>query len=212
MNRQWKKLLNFQYKPFDVLFDVKLEDFVHVTRQKKEYCKGTVKNFINDSNSKFDQHFQVLLPDDLLLSFKPKRLTVVEKEPLNIILCPETKFYRNLAKSQVLENERVLEIGCDFGLTTNFLSKGTNQTFGIDKSYYHIKEAQKTFPHIKFFHYDVLAKSLTSFGKFDRVFIDVGGDRDYQPVEEVIKKVIQELNPSQIYVKNRQLYLRNKLE
>lgn len=207
---EYKKFLNFVYKPFDILYKLKINDFVHVSRQKIPWEKGYIKNIINNPNDKYDQHFQVEFLDQLLLSFKPKRLTIIEREPLSIILCPETEDYRKLARSQIFENERVLEIGSDYGNTTNIISKSTKNAFGIDKSFQHVKLAKNTYPHIQFYIFDVLINNLETFGKFDKVFIDIGGDRNYEAVEELLTKVIHQLNPSQIYVKNRQLYLRNK--
>ncbi|PRP79284.1 DNA-directed RNA polymerase [Planoprotostelium fungivorum] len=126
-----------------------------------------------------------------------------------IFLCDNTREYRRLARSQVNKEDDVVDIGSSYGVCTDILSQHCDRVIGVEISKPLIEHSRAAYPNIPFHHLDIVKNESQSIpllkGK-NKVFIDIGGDRDIQPVVQCIKFVLEKkIKPEMIVVKNRPL-------
>uniref|UniRef100_A0A8J9TFV4 Uncharacterized protein n=1 Tax=Phaeodactylum tricornutum TaxID=2850 RepID=A0A8J9TFV4_PHATR len=93
-----------------------------------------------------------------------------------IVVCGETATYRRACLVHVLPHEHFVEIGCDVGVTVQRVHRATasptttqttvavlagnhdgRRMVGIDKSIQSIQTARQLYPHLSFYHWDILA-------------------------------------------------------
>lgn len=172
-----------------------------VKKGNKIFSKGKVIEFV--TIGKFQNRYKIQFQDNTIYHVEPDHL--IKIYPLNTILvCSDTHDYRRLAKTQINSNDTVLEIGSDFGYTTNIISQSTKSVYGIDKCGIRINSSQKEYPHIKFFHIDVLEEisQIPKFKMCNKVFIDINGNRELEQVERCLKLVKDIIDPELIVVKS----------
>jgi len=87
--------------------------------------------------------------------------------------------YRQTIPSVVLPGDRVLEIGCHSGFTTNLLAAavgGTGKVIGVDIGESVIDLARSQYPHVRFEVADAWdTAGLQGLGTWDVIYLDVGG-------------------------------------
>ncbi len=165
------------------------EGFLQCTRCKKNYpIVLSIPLLLEDIPSYFSIRTQ--LGGELLLTVKNKKIKFFLKENLGKIKTQQrdtskleknwvtiykhskkSKFYNQVKDSlrKIPKCKLVLEHGCSIGHVTNELVKKNKTVFGIDKSFYALREAKQKFQDNSDF---VVADSLNSpFGnrKFDMV-------------------------------------------
>ena len=97
------------------------------------------------------------------------------------------------AKTQVFEGDRVLEIGCDLGATTDFLvRRGAAEVLAVDKAKDRLATARARVVGATFLACDVLAAPAAveaAMSRADVVFVDINGSREYAAVTECVSWV-----------------------
>ena len=132
-----------------------------------------------------------------------------------VVVCPETKHYRQLGRLQPRPGEQALEIGSDLGACTELLAEsvgGAGHACGVDKSAESVKEAKRRYPDLKFVCADVLRNPGIlgiirdeAGGSYNAVFIDINGNRAAEAVAEVIQLARTALAPRLIVVKSTEM-------
>lgn len=142
-----------------------------------------------------------------------------------VALCESTDVFRSLAKHMVRGNDVVVEIGSSTGMATAILAKAVHdpeQVLGIDTSLSQLEIARERYPHITFARMDVVhepvlaeqtvaALMARAGSKGDgaahlKVFLDIGGNREFETIVRVIKWVQTSLNPTLVVVKSETLF------
>jgi SAM-dependent methyltransferase len=122
---------------------------------------------------------------------KRRLLPLFQNANQSIIVTPETNFFRQMAISQISQDDRVLEIGCSTGETSKLFIPICQSWVGVDTSEKMIAQCKQmiqennfesTNTHLE--QVDALidpAKALsvvTHFGEPSVIFIDIGGNRE----------------------------------
>lgn len=96
--------------------------------------------------------------------------------------------YRASIEKYIQKDDRVLEVGCEWGTTSQYLFNKTQNLIATDLSSVCIKEAEKRFPLIHFDTLDVFdINKAMSFGvEFNKLYIDVSGLSGYRSLLDVI--------------------------
>jgi len=117
------------------------------------------------------------------------------------------KEYRESIQQWVNKDDVVLEIGCEFGVTTRCLADRAKEVIGTDISLEVVERARKMFPGIRFETldgFDVLGAQ--AFGKtFTKIYIDISGISGYRSLLDVIALLnmyATMLRPAAIVVKS----------
>jgi hypothetical protein len=130
----------------------------------------------------------------------------------SIVVVPETSQYRALAISQVTTRDRVLEIGCDFGVCTALLARQSRHAVGVDISAARVQKASQTYGHVADFEVldclsdlEGLTRVAASRNKF---FIDINGNRSADAVLDAIANLqhVVKIMPDIVVVKSRELF------
>ena len=130
----------------------------------------------------------------------------------SIVVVPETSQYRALAISQVTTRDRVLEIGCDFGVCTAILARQASHALGVDISAARVQKASQTYGHVADFEVldclsdlEGLTRVAASRNKF---FIDINGNRSADTVLDAIANLqhVVKIMPDIVVVKSRELF------
>jgi hypothetical protein len=187
-----------------------LNEVVYVLKDRKPFAKAKIIGGIEiDEKSEFFGRYHVEYLKSLShFHCRPETLIKIELEKKIIFVCETTHEYRRLAKTQINENDRVLEIGSDFGDTTKILHEYCAKVIGVDKSKVHVDRAKKLYPEIQFECLDVFLKvdKLQEIGKnCNKVFIDINGNREYQSVIDLIRLVQDLFEPEAIFVKSQKM-------
>ena len=98
------------------------------------------------------------------------------------------KEYRESISQFIKPNDEVLEIGCEWGTTSELLYKYSNNLIATDISSKCIDRARTMRPNIRFETWDVYdLKRAMSFGvEFNKMYIDVSGLSGYRSLLDVI--------------------------
>ena len=119
-----------------------------------------------------------------LAPFRHCLLSSNQLNRLNLILCRETKHYRRVASLVTTTQDRVLEIGCDFGQTCAQLKTLLGCTvMGLDKSKTHVDKARDLHPHVNafvcldIFHDTDKLRALVVEHRVNKVLLDINGNR-----------------------------------
>lgn len=131
-----------------------------------------------------------------------------------VVLTSETYPYRHLAASQLTLEDQVLEIGCSTGEASAIMMRSAGSWMGFDVSTEMVDHCcWKKMGTESVFKMDVLvdrrgAEELVR-QHFPRgptaVFIDIGGNRDFESVTRSIAWSLCVLSPQLVVVKNRAL-------
>ena len=105
-----------------------------------------------------------------------------------LVLCAESNLFRDLARTQVAPDDRVLEIGCSYGEATAILAAACPTVLGVDHSRTVLRTAAEKVPSARFEQVDVLAhpgrvEALARDLRPTVVFVDLGGN---SPPERVV--------------------------
>ena len=117
------------------------------------------------------------------------------------------KEYRETIPVWVKANDVVLEIGCEWGTTTELIAPHCREVIGTDVSADCIERARALHPSIRFAvldAYDVRA-ALALRDSFDKVYIDMSGLSGYRSLLDVIALLTMYatvLKPEAIIVKS----------
>lgn len=117
------------------------------------------------------------------------------------------KEYRETIPVWVNENDVILEIGCEWGTTTEILAKHCKEVIGTDLSPECIQRAKEMRPGLHFEvldGFDVLS-ALKMDKKFTKVYIDISGISGYRSLLDVISLLTMYatvLRPEAIVVKS----------
>jgi len=117
------------------------------------------------------------------------------------------KEYRETIPVWVNENDVILEIGCEWGTTTEVLAQHCKEVIGTDLSLECIQRAREMRPNL---HFEVLDgfDVLSAFNmgkKFTKVYIDISGISGYRSLLDVISLLTMYstvLRPEVIVVKS----------
>lgn len=202
-----EKIEQYCHKPFPRKDEANYisGDRVYVLQGLKIFAKGIIIDLIQEGQ--FKGKFKVEFKDKTTYHVKPNRLIRIE-DPGTILVVRETNDYRRIAKTQVCPSDYVMEIGSDFGYTTNFISQTTKNVIGIDKSQQQIIFSKKEYPHIEFILMDVLEEQdeFENLHKCNKVFVDINGNRELEAVQKVVELVKRVMKPELIVVKARSYF------
>lgn len=98
------------------------------------------------------------------------------------------KEYRASIAEWVNEDDVVLEIGCEWGTTTDLIAPHCKKVLGTDVSAECIARARERYPHIEFAvldAYDVRA-ALALDENFSKIYIDMSGISGYRSLLDLI--------------------------
>ncbi|KNC99271.1 uncharacterized protein SPPG_05526 [Spizellomyces punctatus DAOM BR117] len=187
------------FSPGDVVY-VKL-------RSQKDTGRATI---LADADPSGRILVQYHADKSMLYHVNPQRLVNVypTDTPL-ILLCENTTDYRTLARSQIDRNDVVAEIGSSYGVCTNILSQHAKQVFGIEVSQQLVDEARKRYPHLVFHNINILehkSRAATIMQDVNKVFVDIGGNREIGVVVRALAFLIDRIKPSLIVVKSEELF------
>jgi len=98
------------------------------------------------------------------------------------------KEYRETIPIWVKEDDIILEIGCEWGTTTQILAQHCKEVIGTDISPECIQKAKEKYPELNFDvldGFDVL--SMMNMGKkFTKIYVDISGMSGYRSLLDVI--------------------------
>ncbi|CAE7594141.1 unnamed protein product [Symbiodinium natans] len=150
--------------------------------QHDELCLGLSKRI--SPIQKHECRVTLQLGDHLLHAPRRRLLRVVS--PTCVLVVHDTVGYRRLARTQVGQDDAVLEIGSSLGECTHILSSRASAVIGIDVSRDLVEESRRRFPNCRFEWLDcfqeearlrALCKELLEASSSLKVFVDIGGDR-----------------------------------
>jgi predicted O-methyltransferase YrrM len=116
-----------------------------------------------------------------------------------------------------MDGDLVLEIGSDLGVCCDIVSKacGAKSVFGVDLAPLSVSRAKASYPDLTFEVLDVLQVGASqrlheleegAGGRFNKVLVDINGNRNVEALTLVIKMVLSDLHPDALIVKNRALF------
>ena len=150
-----------------------------------------------------------------------------------IVVYPETNDYRRACVTHTDPNENFCEIGCAQGITCHRVqqqqsshnnSNNNNDVqrtvVGIDKSESSIAIARQRYPECHFYLTDVLNRNTDAFAETTTgddggttmpppphvLAVDIGGNRDLDPVLQTLERVLTQWQPRLVLVKSRALH------
>lgn len=128
-----------------------------------------------------------------------------------VVCCKDENNYRRAISKHVLPSDRILELGCHVGVTTNLLAAAGKEAFGIDSSEYSITTAKQRFgdrSNLFFFQADAIdirnSNKLLS-GPIDVVFIDLSGNREPGLILQTLEAYDRVFKPRLFVIKNFKL-------
>lgn len=145
--------------------------------------------------------------------FSKEELQLSEKQfrlKTKFILTQGVKEYRETIPVWVNENDVVLEIGCEWGTTTQLIAQRCKEVIGVDISPECIQRAREKHPDL---HFEVLdgfdVKAVLDLGKqFTKIYIDISGLSGYRSLLDVISFIMMYatvLRPEAIIIKSSAL-------
>lgn len=96
--------------------------------------------------------------------------------------------YRQSISQYIKPDDKVLEIGCEWGTTSKFIYEKCQKLIATDISLKCIEKARKMYPEIKFDTLDAFdIKSAMKLGdSFTKIYIDMSGLSSYRSLLDVI--------------------------
>ncbi|CAE7887932.1 unnamed protein product, partial [Symbiodinium necroappetens] len=154
------------------------------------------------------QNRKVALQIDGLLVHVPCRRLVRVVPPRRVLVVHDTFSYRRLARTQVGQDDGVVELGSSLGECTHILSSRAAAVIGIDVSQELVEESSRRYPDCRFEWLDcfqeqarfaALCKELLAAGSGRlKIFVDIGGDRttsDICCLLALLEKTLKTLQP-----------------
>lgn len=145
-------------------------------------------------------------------------IPVLETQKSLVLVAAETSDYRRCCVVHTLPDENFMEIGCDYGITTDRIrSRGTDQSekrklWGVDKSPESIGIAKERYPQVPFFECDVLDSPKSEWPKELQdaqphvIAVDINGNRELEAVCQCLKVLFGAYQPRLIIVKSRAVH------
>jgi hypothetical protein len=131
-------------------------------------------------------------------------MPVLEHQEHIIIVASETNDYRRSAIVHTRSVDHFLEIGCDFGITTDSVQAASK--VGVDKSEESIRIARERYPTCDFLLGDVFEDLEITPKNPLVVAMDINGNRELPAVLECIQVILDSWSPRVVVVKSRALY------
>ena len=136
-----------------------------------------------------------------------------EAERHALLMCGETETFRQLARSQLLPGDRVLEIGCSYGEATSLITRRAGTVLAVDVSSDAIKRAAARCAantNVRFEKLDAIKDpsqllDLASRADTNVIFVDVNGNRASDAVAPLLSALAENIAPQLLVVKNREL-------
>eukprot|EP01024_Parvocaulis_polyphysoides_P010628 TRINITY_DN13649_c1_g1_i3.p2 TRINITY_DN13649_c1_g1~~TRINITY_DN13649_c1_g1_i3.p2 ORF type:complete len:156 (-),score=25.02 TRINITY_DN13649_c1_g1_i3:128-595(-) len=124
-----------------------------------------------------------------------------------IIVCEHVDDYRRAISIHVNSNDVVIELGCALGVTTELIGRHCKKVVGVDKSDFQFQNATIRFPNVQFFNIDAfdVSKILALDLKFNKIFIDISGNRDIGDLINLIDSYEKVFQPELFVVKSYKL-------
>ncbi len=96
--------------------------------------------------------------------------------------------YRETIATCVNKDDTVLEIGCEFGITTALLAEASREVLGTDISAECLDRAREKYPHVRFEVLDGFdVRAALDFGMpFTKIYIDMSGMSGYRSLLDAI--------------------------
>ncbi len=96
--------------------------------------------------------------------------------------------YRETIQKYIKPNDRVLEIGCEWGTTSEIISQYSKNLLATDISIKCIEQAREMRPQLHFDTLDVydMKKAMSFNIDFNKMYIDVSGLSGYRSLLDVI--------------------------
>jgi predicted O-methyltransferase YrrM len=160
------------------------------------------------SDAKFKRFKIQYFSDNSIYHARESKLQRVFELP-SVIITKDTDDYRHLARSQIIKTDRVVEFGSSLGLCTKALSENAETVLGLDNSELNIERSRAAFPELNFELVDVLRRLpelQQRLEGFNKVFVDIGGDREVKALVRALYFVKEYLRPELIVVKSRVLF------
>lgn len=120
------------------------------------------------------------------------------------------KEYRASVSEYVRPDDTVLEVGCEWGTTTDVIAQVTSDVIGTDISPECIDRARQMRPHLRFEAIDAFdMPALLALEKsFSKIYVDLSGFSGYAALLDVLSLLnmyTYTLQPEAIVVKSRSL-------
>ena len=120
------------------------------------------------------------------------------------------KEYRATVAEYVRPDDTVLEVGCEWGTTTEVIAQVTPDVIGTDISPECIERAREMRPHMRFEAIDAFdMPALLALGKsFSKIYVDLSGFSGYASLLDVLSLLnmyTYTLQPRVIVIKSRSL-------
>jgi len=124
-----------------------------------------------------------------------------------VIVTEDVREYREIAKQCLNQQDVVLEVGCHLGVTADIISKYCREIVAIDVGELFLNKARERFPHLQFECLDGnnISAILKLGKKFNKIFVDIGGNRDLSVLLPLLRSLEAGLSPTVIVVKNYKL-------
>lgn len=177
---------------------------------------------IPDQGEGYDEssdRIKILYPLGSTYNLRKDYLLPILQDNHQIIVSPETDFYRRMSVVHTQKKDSFVEIGCDFGFTVGIVE--CDHKLGIDKSTESIGIAHDNYPTCDLLQADLLECSMEEMQAIleDKklrpcedvegglvVAIDIGGNRELEAVVQCLDRVLNWWNPRLVIVKSRELY------
>eukprot|EP00126_Sphaerothecum_destruens_P005937 Sdes_comp19125_c0_seq1m9839 len=206
----------------DLTFHPDEEIFVHLHSEKSTGAAVILSEKITQESHRYFGRYPIRYHDKgTICHVRPHRIFPVfrqnsrpsEASPVShqprIVVCAETKEYRLLARTQVKNGDKVLEIGCSYGEATHILGQQTPFVTGVDISEETIQACRKRFPGMDFEKTNCFVDSSRLrelLREKTLVFIDIGGNRNLVDLLKLIPFVFTHLPDGLLLIKNRALF------
>ncbi|KAF0720269.1 Aste57867_456 [Aphanomyces stellatus] len=176
----------------------KEEDTSNGTSSGRLFARGKV---VDVAPTNFPGRVKVQYGDGSTYHVAPSRLTPQLFRPsttrkTGILVSAKTDHYRRLAKTQITPTDVVMEIGCDLGITVDWIADivGPANVIGVDKSHDSIAVAKKTYPRCQYVEMDIFhsrEELLALAGDCTKVLIDINGNRLLGAVVDALNLVLE---------------------
>ncbi|CAK0876840.1 unnamed protein product [Prorocentrum cordatum] len=109
-----------------------------------------------------------------------------------VAVVPDTLSYRHLARTQVTQQDCVVELGSSIGLCTAVLAESAGSVLGLDISLAQLEEARRAFPAVRFEFLDIFEeharlRGMSEAARCTAAFVDINGDREIAMVLHAVE-------------------------
>jgi len=132
-----------------------------------------------------------------------------EGQPAKVVVTRETDAFRRMARTQVRECDKVLDIGSHLGHSTANMAAECPHVIGLDKCAEYVHQARLNYPELRFEVVDVLADGATMHqlgAGCTKIFFDINGTRELSTVLSLLAIIQRNVHPDLIVIKSKHLY------